>query len=147
MPEPVPEPVTVTQAEFDEDVHTQVDCVVTVIVPDAPAGEAVITVGVNVNVHVEPGSLIVNERPAIVSVAFRAIVPVLAAAVYATVPEPVPLAPLVIVAHVAALVAVQLHPADVVTVTVPLPPLAGSDWLVGEMLNVHVVAACVSVNV
>jgi len=81
VPEPVPEPVTVTQAEFDEDVHTQVDCVVTVIVPDAPAGEAVITVGDNVNVHDEPGSLIVNERPAIVSVAFRAIVPVLAAAV------------------------------------------------------------------
>jgi len=119
--------VAVTHPAFDDDVHTQVDCVVTVIVPVLPVGDAVITVGVNVNVHAAPGSVIVNVRPAIVSVAVRAIVPVLAAAVYATVPDPVPLAPLVMVAHVAALAAVQLQPAVVVTSTVPLPPAAGSD--------------------
>ncbi len=51
---------------------------------------------------------------------------------YVTVPEPVPLAPLVIDIHDTALEAVQLHPAAVVTVTVPVPAAPVTDVAVGE---------------
>jgi len=121
------DPVTVAHVAFEEAVHAQLLCVVTVIVPDAPVGAAVMTVGDNVNVQALPGSLMVNVRPAIVSATDRAIVPVFDAAVYPTVPEPVPLAPLVIVTHVPPPDAVQLQFDDVVTDTVPVPPDAGID--------------------
>ena len=62
-----------------------------------------------------------------VSVVERAAVPVFAATVNETLPEPLPDAPLVIVTHDAGLVAVQLQPAVVVTVPEPLPPLAATD--------------------
>src|SRR5689334_3188500 len=45
VPEPVPEPVTVAQAAFEDVVHTQLLCVVTVIVPEAPLGAAVMRFG------------------------------------------------------------------------------------------------------
>jgi len=80
VPEPVPEPVMVAHVWFDDEVHEQFDAVVTVMVPDAPLGGAVISDGVTENVQVALGSLIVNERPAIVSVAVRERVPVFAAA-------------------------------------------------------------------
>ena len=77
MPEPVPDPVTVTHDALVDDVHAQPDCVVTVIVPDVPVGTAVISDGVIENVQVALGSVIVNDCPAMVSVADRANVPVL----------------------------------------------------------------------
>jgi hypothetical protein len=42
------------------------------------------------------------------------------------VPLPVPLAPDVMVSQVALLAAVQVHPAPVVTLAVPVPPAAGT---------------------
>ena len=96
---------------------------------------------------VAAASVIVKARPAIVSVAVRESVSVLAPALYATVPDPVPLAPLVMVTHVDPLDAAQLQFDDVVTVTVPVPPVAGSVALAGAIVNVHVAAACVTVNV
>jgi hypothetical protein len=51
------------------------------------------------------------------------------------------------VTQVDPLEAVQLQFDDVVTVTVPVPPLAGRVWLVGEIVNVHGAAGCVTVNV
>jgi hypothetical protein len=71
-----------------------------------------------------------------VSVPVRA-APVLAAAVNATVPLPLPDAPLEIVIHAAFDVAIQAQPLFAVTPTLPLPPLASTDWLVGEIANVH----------
>lgn len=62
-------------------------------------------------------------------------------------PDPIPLAPLVTVTHADPLEAVQLQVDDVVTVTAPVPPPAGSVALVGEMVKEHGVAACVKVNV
>ena len=62
----------------------------------------------------------------------------LAAALYATVPLPLPLAPLLIVSHDALLVAVQLQLAPLVTPTVPVA--AAEDVRVddvGEIANVH----------
>ena len=53
--------------------------------------------------------------------------------------------PLLIVTQVDPLDAVQLQLPDVVTVTEPVPPPAGSDWLVGEIENEHDAAACVTV--
>lgn len=147
VPEPVPDPVTVAHVALDEVVHAQLLCVVTVIVPDAPEGAAVISVGVTVNVHVPLGSVIVNDRPAIVRVVLLESVPVFEPAVYPTVPEPAPLAPLVMLTHPPPPDAVQLQFEEVVTATVPLPPEAGSVWLVGEIVNVQEAAACVTVNV
>lgn len=97
-----------------------------VSVPDPPDGAAVISVGVTANVHDPLGSVIVNDRPAIVSVVLLESVPVFEPALYPTVPDPVPLAPLVMVTHVAPPDAVQLQLEDVVTATVPVPPEAGS---------------------
>jgi hypothetical protein len=145
VPDPVPEPVTVAHDAFDDVVQAQFAWVVTVSVPVAPVGAAVISEGVTVNPHDALGSLIVNVRPAIVNVALRASVPVFDPAVYPTVPEPVPLAPLVMLTHVEPLDAVQLQFDAVVTSTVPLPPVAGKAWLVGEIVNEHGAAGCVTV--
>ena len=69
----------------------------------------------------------VNVVPAIVRVPLWALVPVLAAALKATVPLPVPLVPAVTVSQDALLSALHAHVLPAVTVTLPLPPAAGSD--------------------
>jgi hypothetical protein len=59
---------------------------------------------------------------------------VLTAAVYDTLPLPLPVAPAVTVNHGASLVAVHAHPAVVVTVIgEPAPPVAASVALVGAI--------------
>ena len=98
------------------------------------------------NVQAAAACVTVKVLPAIVSVADLPGVAVLAAAVNPTLPLPLPVAPVEIVTHDAPLVAVQAHPAAAVTVTVPVPPAAGSDWLAGEIAYEHA-AACVTVNV
>jgi hypothetical protein len=67
-----------------------------------------------------------------VIVALRDAVLVLAAAVNATVPLPVPLAPPVTVSHAALLVAVHAQPAPAVTPTEPVAPAAATDVLVAD---------------
>ena len=59
-------------------------------------------------------------------------------------PLPEPLEPDVIVMNALLLTAVQLHPACVVTVTLPVPPSAPKDLLVGLIEKEQVVlpAAC-----
>ena len=54
---------------------------------------------------------------------------------YVTVPEPVPLAPDVMVIQLTLLTAVQLHAPDTVTFTVPVPPLLLNDLRVGDIEN------------
>jgi hypothetical protein len=71
-----------------------------------------------------------------VSVPVRA-APVFAWALKPTEPLAVPLAPEVMESHPALLVAVHAHPLVVVTATVPVPPLAATDWLVGAIVNVQ----------
>jgi hypothetical protein len=85
--------------------------------------------------------------PPIVSVPLRAVLPAFGATEYPTVPLPLPLAPEAIVIQVALLRAVQEHALGAVTATLPLPPTAATEALVGEIANVQVVAACVTVNV
>jgi hypothetical protein len=143
-PFPGPDPVSVIQgAPLDED-HAHPDCVATEIEPLPLVAAWLMVRGVTVNVQAA-ASVTVNVLPAIVSVADLDDVVVLAAAVYATLPLPLPLAPLVIVTHEAP-VAVHGHPLAAVTATVPLPPAAVSDWLAGEMVYEHA-PACVTVKV
>ena len=69
------------------------------------------------------------------------LVVVLAAALKATVPLPVPLAPDVTVSQdVLLLAAVHAHVAPAVTVTEPVPTAAPSDWLVGAIEYEHAAA-------
>ena len=72
-------------------------------------------------VNVLPATLIVADRD----------VPLFALTENDTVPWPVPLAPDVIEIHDASFVAVHAQPLPVVTVMVPLPPSAPTDWLPG----------------
>lgn len=143
-PDPGPEPVSVIQLAPSVADHAHPACVVTAIVPVPPAESSVMVRGLTVNVHAAAASSTVNVLPAIVRVAVLADVAVLAAAVYDTLPLPLPLAPLPIVTHEAPLVAVQPHPAAAVTVTEPVPPAAVCDRLVGEIVYEHG-AACVTV--
>jgi hypothetical protein len=74
-----------------------------------------------------------NVWPAIVSVPLRGEIVGFTAALNATAPEPVPLAPLVIVSQdVLLLTPVHAQPANVVTVVDPAPPPAATDWLAGR---------------
>jgi len=147
LPDPVAAPVNVIHDAVVDDVQAHVGEVVTVIVPVPPPAGIAKKTGLTVNVHDGLGSVMTKVWPPIVSVAVLAVVVVLDAAVNPTLPEPEPLAPLVIVTQEALLVAVQLHPVAVVTITVPLPPAAGSDWLVGEIVIEQAGAAWVTVNV
>jgi hypothetical protein len=80
-----------------------------------------------------PGCDTVNVCPAMVTVPVRKAVVGLAATVYPTDPLPLPLAPEVTVIQLALLTPVHAQPADVVTVTVPVPPPATTDCVVGEI--------------
>src|SRR2546423_14258552 len=70
----------------------------------------------------------------------------LASAVNPTDPFPLPGLPVVIVIHVAAVVAVQPHPVAAVTAIVPVSPLAATDWLVGAIVGAQAAPACVTEN-
>ena len=95
-----------------------------------------------------PTCVTANVRPAIVRLPRRCDVAVLGATAKLTCPLFVPCAPEVTVIHDVSLVAVQAHPLEVVTVDDPLAPANGTCcMLVGEMLNAHDAAFCVTVNV
>jgi len=64
------------------------------------------------------------------------------------VPLPLPLAPALIVIHVALLVAAQLQPEPAVTLTEPVVAVGDVRFdEVGRIVNVHGAPACVIVNV
>ena len=72
---------------------------------------------------------------------------VFAAALKVTVPLPEPLDPAVTVTQLAPLVDVHAQPVVVVTATVPVPPVAATAWVDGEMLNEQLAPDCVTVKV
>jgi hypothetical protein len=78
--------------------------------------------------------LTVKVWPAIVNVPERA-PPLFAAALYWTVPLPLPLPPDVTVSQDALLPAVHEHPPPADTATLPVPPPAAALPLVGEIEN------------
>jgi hypothetical protein len=139
--------VTVIQAALLVADQAQPLVVVTAIVELSPlAGEFRLT-GEIENVQGAPAWVTVKVWPATVSVPVRDEVDVLAATVNATVPLPLPEAPLVTVIHAALLVAVQAQPLVVVTATVELSPAAGEFQLAGAMEKVHGTPDWVTVNV
>jgi hypothetical protein len=68
------------------------------------------------------------------------------AAVKVMLPEPVRPVPLEIVTHAAPLVALQLHPRPVVTLTLLVPPPAAIASPADEIVKVQAAAACVTVK-
>jgi hypothetical protein len=147
VPGPTPEPDTVIHALVVVAVQAQVGCVVTVIEPDVPVAGAVTPEGESAKVQLGPDSVTVNDFPAIVSVAVLDRLPGFAITLKVTVPDPVPVVLLEIVTQAALLDAAQLQVDDVVIVTVPVPPLDGNVWLVGEIVKTHGVEGWVTENV
>jgi hypothetical protein len=78
-----------------------------------------------------PACVTVNVSPATVSVPLRWPVPVFGATVKATVPAPLPEAPLVMVIHAALLVPVHAQPVLATTDSEALSPAAGEFRLIG----------------
>lgn len=116
-------------------VHAQPAPAVTETVPSAPAAGTDRESGDIANVQPCPCTT-VTVRPATAIVPDR-VDPVVAAAVNPTVPDPLPLAPEVMVIHGAPLDAVHAHPAPAVTATLPLPPDDGIVCVSGEMAYVQ----------
>ena len=120
MPLPVPllPAVTVIHAVLLlAPVHVHPLVVVTAAVCDPPAAITLCAVGAMLKLHA-PAWVTVTVCPAIVSVPVRGLVEVFAATVYATVPFPVPLPPLVTVIQDALLAPVHAQPLVAVTVVV-----------------------------
>ena len=84
--------------------------------------------------HVAPACVTVKVCPAMVRVPVRVLLEGFSVTVYVTLPRPALVLPEVIVIKAVLLAAVHEQPAVVLTATLPLPPLAGKAWLVGEML-------------
>ena len=79
----------------------------------------------------------VKVWPAIVTVPVRALPVEFPLTSNVTIALPLALLAEVRIIQLASLVAVQLHPAGAVTLTLPSPPLAGKTWLVGESVPEH----------
>jgi hypothetical protein len=134
LPVPVAPLVTVSQLVLLlTAVHEQpVGAVTLVEIVPAPATMFRL-VGVSVKVHPAAACVTVNVCPPIVNVPLRELALVFAVALNATVPVPLPFAPLVTVSQdVLLLTPVHAHPAAAVTVVDPVPPAAATDWLVGD---------------
>jgi hypothetical protein len=126
-------PVTVIQGALLVAVQSQAAPVVTFRLVEPPLAGALKLVGVIVYVHGATAWLTLKVCPATVTVPLRAL-PELAAMSRFTAPLPGPLPPLVMLIHVALLVAVQPQAAAVVTLTLVGPPPEGALWLVGVIV-------------
>jgi hypothetical protein len=127
-PSPVPDDPAVTpiQSAVDAADHVHVEPALTETVVVPPLAPALKLSGATEYVHGAAGWPIVNLLAPIRIVACRS-APVFAATLIWTSPVPVPLAPLMMVAHGALLVADQRHPAVVVTVIASVPPPEPTD--------------------
>ncbi len=146
LAEPLAPPVTVTQLAPLVAVHAQPDVVVTAAVPVPAAAPNARLVGEMLNVQPAPACVTVKLRPAMVSVADRLVVAVLAATLNVTVPLVEPLDPPVTVTQLAPLVAVQGQPVIAVTATLPDPPAPAKACVDVEMPNVQLAPGCVTVT-
>ena len=136
FPLPLAPALMVIHATLLEAAQLQPVDAVTVTVPELPPDATLADVGEIVGAHAV-ACVTVKVLPAIVRVPVRLVVPVFAAAAMVTVPFPVPAAPAVTVIHAALLTAVHTQPAAALTVVPAVPPAAGSDWLVGEIVGAH----------
>jgi hypothetical protein len=138
---PLPEPVAVIQLAPDAADHAHEGSAVTLTVPLPPLAGNEADDAESVTVHVGGGAgaacVTVSVCPPMVSVPVRAAVVSFAATLKATVPAPLPLAPLVTLIQLAFGVAFQAQPAPAVTVTESLPPSAAAPLDVFDNVNVH----------
>jgi len=115
---------------------------VTLVEPAPPAAVTDKLLDAIANVQPTPACVTMNVWPPIVSVPFRWLVFGLADALNATVPLPLPLAPLVTVSQpVLLLTPVHAQPVGAVTLVDPVPPAAVTDWLAGAIANVQTTPA------
>ncbi len=135
VPLPVAPAVTLSQFALLAAAQAQPASVRTSNVPVPPPAGADPDVADRENVQPCPW-LMVKVRPAIVIVPDRP-GPVVGSTLNATLPLPLPVVPDVTAIHGAWLAAVHAHPGPAVTVTVPVPPVAATDWVSGEMANVQ----------
>ena len=147
FPLPLAPDVMVNQDSLSVAVQLQPAVVVTFTLAVLAVAAGFSEVGATENTHGAAAWVTVTVCPAIVSVAVRVDVIVLAAIEMSTTPLPEPLAPDVIVNQDELSVAVQLQPAVVVTFTLAVLAVAAGFSEVGEAENVQGAAACVTVTV
>ena len=142
MPEPLPAFVTVSHDAELVAVHEHAPAALTVTEPDEGSAAEETELGEIEMSHV-PAWLTVTVLPAIVSVPVRGAVAVLAATWNVTPASPVLFgpAPDVIVIHETLLTEVHTHAVGIWTETMPVPPAASSDSVVGVAIAVHDAAA------
>ena len=148
LPLPLAPPVTVSHdVLLLTPVHAHPASDVTPVEPVPPPAGTEPLVGTIEYVHVRPGCVTLKLCPAIVSVPVRGLMLLLAAALNATVPLPLPLAPPVTVSHdVLLLTPVHAHPVGDVTPVEPVPPPAGTEPLVGAIAYVQAMPGCVTLK-
>jgi hypothetical protein len=140
VPLPVPESPLVIEIHEEFSVaaheHPAPAVIVTFTEKVPPVAPMFSLVGEMENAHAAAACVIVATLVPMVSVAIRE-PPVFAPTVNATVPLPVPDAPLAMTIHVALGVAVHAHWLPVSTDIVPLPPAVGTDCAPGLSVHVH----------
>ena len=140
LPLPAAPAVMFSHADPSDADHVQPPGAVTENVTGPPVRATACATGDTEYVHGAPAWVTPRASPAIVIVALRLAVVPFAATVNATVPLPLPLAPLVIAIHDAVSEAVHPHPAGAVTENVLAAPDAPIDRLDGDAPYVHVSA-------
>ena len=130
LPEPDVEVENVTQLAGLDAVHAQPEPAVIAMVPVPEDDVSEALEGERLYPH-PAACVMVTAWPATVSTPERDCVVELASTEYDTVPEPEPLAPLVIDIQDTALVAFHVQPAAVVTDTLPVPPAVVALAVVG----------------
>jgi hypothetical protein len=135
LPRPGPEWSTATHATLLIASHSHAVLVVTVALPNPPSEvnqpavdeiDGVQALGVV--------CVTVKVVPAIVNVPVRNAVPVFGATVNATLPDPEPVVPAIMVIHDVVVLDSQSHPTPALTRLMPVPPPPANVWLVGDAL-------------
>lgn len=145
LPEPDAPVRTVIHDALDTADHAQPPGREMSTLPLAPAATMFCVAGVSVASQGAPAWVSTNDWPATVSVADRDALVLFAATLYPTVPFPVPDVDVENVTQLAGLEAVHAQPEPAVIAMLPVPEVAATDALVGEMAYPQP-AACVIVT-
>jgi hypothetical protein len=147
LPDPLPPLDTANHATELVAVQEHADGAVTVTVPDDGSDPDATELG-EIEISQVPACATVRVRPATVSVPVLGAGDALAPTTYVTAPFPPLLgpAPELIEIHDVLLEADQTQPVGIVTLAMPLPPVASNDSVVDDRLAVHGAPSCVIVR-
>lgn len=135
FPRPGPALITATHAMLLIASHSHAELAVTVALPNPPSEVNERAVDEIDDVQTLGGVCVtVKVVPAIVSVPVRTVGPVFGATVNATLPDPEPVVPLMMLIHGVVVLDVHPHPRPAVTVPIPVPPPPANVWLAGDTL-------------